>query len=220
MCDILLSMTQKAKAKEILKRLRKAYPKRGPFVLYSNPLELVMGTVLSAQCTDERVNMVTKDLFKKYKTAKDYAHADIKQLEKEIYSTGFYKNKAKFLKSIGEILLEKHNGKVPATLDELLELPGVSHKTAYLVLAKAFNTYEGVAVDTHVKRLTPRLGLTRETKNTDIISKDLEKVLDKKDYLDINEYFIMHGRAVCVSKPKCSECVLIDLCPYGKTQQQ
>lgn len=186
--------------------------------MWSNPLELVVGTVLSAQCTDKRVNIVVKDLFQKYKTAQDYAQADIATLEKEIYSTGFYRSKAKYLKGIGTILSEKYNGKVPNNLEDLLQLPGVSNKTAYLVLAKAFKKYEGVAVDTHVKRIAPRLGLTNEQKNTDIIARDLGELVGNKDALDINEYLILHGRKVCLGKPKCGECVLKDICPTGKSQ--
>lgn len=210
-------MTKKDRAQEVLRRLRGLYTKkREEFVMWSNPLELVVGTVLSAQCTDKQVNKVVEHLFLKYVTAQDYADADISVLEQEVYSTGFYRSKAKYLKGIGELLVEKHNGKVPSNLSDLLELPGVSHKTAYLVLAKAFKKYEGVAVDTHVKRIAPRLGLTKEQKNPDIISRELGAILSNEDALDINEYLILHGRKICVSKPKCEECVLSDICPYGQ----
>lgn len=210
-------MTEKERAKEIVRRLRKAYPKPGPFVSWSNPLELVVGTVLSAQCTDERVNKVTAELFKKYRTAAEYADAPLPTLEKEIYSTGFYRNKAKHLKGLGKILVENFEGEVPETLEELLTLPGVSNKTAYIVLAKAFGKRDGVPVDTHVFRLAPRLGLS-DAKTADKMSQDLGRLVLPKDYLHLNELFITHGRAVCIPRrPKCGECVLRDICPTGKS---
>lgn len=206
----------KTRAQEILRRLKKAYPVLGPFVNSSNPLELLVGTVLAAQCTDIRVNEVTKSLFKKYRTAQDYAHADLKILEREIYSTGFYKSKARYLKGIGQMLVKKYRGKVPDRLEDLLTLPGVAKKTAYLVLGKGFGKIIGIPVDTHVARLAPRLGLTKE-KIPEKISRDLEKIFPRRDYLEVNTYFIMHGRKICVRKPKCPECVLNDICPYSST---
>jgi endonuclease-3 len=206
-------MNQKARAREILERLKKAYPQPGPFVAWSNPLELVVGTVLSAQCTDERVNRVTEKLFKKYTTAKEYATADLAELERDIYQTGFYKSKAKYLKGIGKLLVEKFDGEVPNDFEALLTFPGVARKTAHIVMAKAFGKYTGIAVDTHVLRLSPRLGLTKE-KEQEKIARDLEKLFPLEEYLHVNEYFITHGRAVCVpQKPKCGECRLRDVCP-------
>lgn len=206
-------MTQKERAGKILKRLKKAYPEPGPFVEWSTPLELVVGTVLSAQCTDERVNHVTKTLFSKYKRAQDYAHADPSTLEREVYSTGFYRNKAKHLRGLGRIIAERFGGTVPGTLEDLLSLPGVSNKTAYIVLAKAFGRHAGVAVDTHVFRVAPRLGLSR-AKTPDKMSQDLGKLFSPKDYLLVNELFITHGRAICVPRrPRCGECPLADICP-------
>ena len=206
-------MSTKDRALEILRRLKKAYPIPGPFVAWSNPLELVVGTVLSAQCTDERVNRVTEKLFKKYRTASDYANANLTELEQDIYQTGFYKSKAKYLKGIGAMLVEKFNGEVPDDFESLLALPGVARKTAHIVMAKAFGKFTGVAVDTHVMRLAPRLGLTKE-KEQEKIAKDLEKLFPREEYLHVNEYLITHGRAVCVPrKPKCEECVLRDICP-------
>lgn len=205
--------TRKMNAKEALRRLRKAYKVTGPFVEWSNPLELVVGTALSAQCTDERVNMVTRELFRKYKTAHDYADADQSTLEKEIYSTGFFRNKAKNLRGMGRVLVERFGGEVPDTLEDLLALPGISNKTAYIVLAKAFGKMEGLAVDTHVFRLAPRLGWSN-AKTPEKMSRELGELFPKKDYLDVNEYLITHGRAVCVPhNPKCGECVLADICP-------
>ncbi len=212
-------VSKRKQAIEALSRLRKTYPVTGPFVEWSNPLELVIATVLSAQCTDKQVNKVTRSLFLKYKTASDYAQANLKTLEKEIYSTGFYRSKAKYLKRIGEILVEKHDGKVPDDLADLLKLPGVSNKTAYLVLAKGFGKQVGVSVDTHVKRIAPRLGLVKENIGADAISDELGKIFDPEDYLDVNEYFITHGRAVCVRVPKCDKCNLRDICEYGRLKK-
>lgn len=206
-------MIKKDRVKEILRRLEKTYVKPGPFVEWSTPLELVVGTVLSAQCTDERVNRVTKVLFAKYKTAQDYALADSAELERDIYQTGFYKSKAKYLRGIGTLLVEKFGGQVPDDFDALLTFPGVARKTAHIVMAKAFGKFTGVAVDTHVMRMAPRLGLTKE-KEQEKIAKDLEKLFPCEEYLRVNEYFITHGRTVCVPrKPKCGECVLRDICP-------
>lgn len=206
----------KKRAQEILKRLKRAYSKPGPFVEWSTPLELVVGTVLSAQCTDERVNRVTKSLFAKYKAPHEYAEADIAELERDIYQTGFYKSKAKYLRGIGLLLVEKFGGEVPNDFDSLLTFPGVARKTAHIIMAKAFGKYTGVAVDTHVMRLAPRLGLTKHVEQ-EKIAKDLEKLFPKEEYLHVNEYLITHGRAICVPrKPKCGECVLLELCPFGK----
>lgn len=206
----------KKRARDILDRLKKEYPTPGPFVTWSNPLELIIGTVLSAQCTDERVNRVTKTLFKKYMTALEYANADIEELERDIYQTGFYKSKAKYLKGIGKLLVEKFNGEVPNDFESLLTFPGVARKTAHIVMAKAFGVFTGIAVDTHVMRLAPRLGLTKHVEQ-EKISKDLEKLFPKKEYLHVNEYFITHGRAVCIPRtPKCEICVLRNLCEFWR----
>ncbi len=203
--------------KEVLKRLRRKYTREDDtFVEWSTPLELTISIVLSAQCTDKRVNIVTKKLFRKYTTAQDYADADLAILKKEIYSTGFYNSKAKYLKGIGERLVKHHDGEVPKDHDALLKLPGVSNKSANLIMGKAFGVNIGVAVDTHVKRIAPRLGWTRENKNTTIIERDLNKLIDPEDYLDANEYLIMLGRDLCVRTPKCDECPLRDICPTGQ----
>lgn len=210
---------KKKRASEALKRMKKAYKTVGPFVEWSNPLELVVGTMLSAQCTDERVNKTTKVLFKKYTTAEDYANAKLTTLEKEIFSCGFYRNKSKNLKGIGKILSENFGGTVPGRLEDLLLLPGVSHKTAYIVLAKAFGENMGVPVDTHVFRLAGRLGWSA-AKAPEKMAPDLGKLFPPKDYLKINEYLITHGRAICAPRnPKCGECVLKDLCPTGKFRE-
>lgn len=211
-----IAMNIRDRARDILSRLEKLYPVAGPFVRWSNTLELVVGTVLSAQCTDLRVNQVTEKLFKKYRTAKDYMNADPVELERDIYQTGFYKSKAKYLKGIGRILVEKYGGEVPNDFESLLLFPGVARKTAHIVMAKAFGKYTGVAVDTHVLRLSPRLGLTKHLEQ-EKIARDLERLFPKEAYLRVNEYFITHGRAVCVPrKPKCGRCVLFDVCPTGR----
>lgn len=201
------------RAKSILKILKETYTHRPEeFIQWSNPLELVIGIVLSAQSTDRQVNAVCKKLFKKYKTPTDYADANIEELQKDIYSTGFYKSKAKYLKEIGRIIRDEFNNQVPNNLQDLLILPGVSYKTAHLVMAKAWGIKTGVAVDTHVARLAPRLGLSKQT-NPLKIGADLERIFPKADWLNVNEYLILHGRALCGRKPKCLECPLQDICP-------
>lgn len=212
-------MTTQERAREALRRLRKTYRKKpGDFVRWKTPLQLLVATVLSAQCTDKKVNEVTRVLFKKYRTAKDYAEAPLSALETQVHSTGFYKSKAKYLKGIGTLLIEKFDGRVPRTREELLQLPGVAFKTANLIMGKAFGVPTGVAVDTHVNRVAPRLGLTEEKKSTEKKAADLEKLFEPKDWLDVNEYMILHGRAVCApAKPKCPECPLRDICPSART---
>ncbi|PID52110.1 MAG: endonuclease III [Candidatus Moraniibacteriota bacterium] len=204
-------MDKKQQTRKILKELKKEYKKTGPFIEWSTPLELLVGTILSAQCTDERVNAVTQKLFKKYTTAGDYAKASINTLEKEVYSTGFYKNKAKALKESGQIMVDHFDGEVPDTLEGLLKLRGVSIKTAYLVLSKVYGKNVGLAVDTHVFRLSKRIGLS-DAKTPEKMSKELSEIVDKKNYLLWNEYLITHGRAVCGRKPKCDTCVINELC--------
>lgn len=199
----------------MLRRLRKTYRKKPEdFVRWKTPLELLIATVLSAQCTDKKVNEVTRVLFKKYRTAREYADAPLSVLETLVHSTGFYKSKAKYLKGIGQLLAQKFGGRVPKTREELLEFPGVSFKTANLIMGKAFGVPTGVAVDTHVNRVAPRLGLTEEKKSPEKKASDLEKLYPADDWLDVNEYMILHGRAVCApAKPKCPECPLRDICP-------
>ncbi len=204
------------KVKEVMKRLGEAYPVTGPFLDYTNPLELVVATALSAQCTDERVNAVTKDLFRKYKTPEDYANASIEQLERDIYSTGFYRNKAKNLKGLGRVLIDEFDGKVPNDFNDLQRLPGVAKKTAAIVMSKAFGSHESVAVDTHVYRIARLLGLS-QGKSIEAVRRDLNAIIPKEEYLQINELMITHGRKICIARrPKCGECILLDICPSGK----
>ena len=176
-------------------------------------MELLVATILSAQSTDERVNIVTKSLFKKYNKPKDYAKADIKELEQDIRSTGFYHNKAKHIQESSRIIEEKYGGKVPKTMEELVELPGVARKTANIVLYNAFEITSGIAVDTHVRRLSNRLGLT-ENDNPDKIEQDLMKLIPKDQWMHFTDLLIFHGRRVCAAKkPNCAGCVLNKICP-------
>ncbi len=202
---------------DIVELLRKEYPDvKGTALHYTNPLELLVATILSAQTTDERVNMITKDLFKKYRTAEDYANADLEELQNDIRSVNFYRNKAKYIKQCCQILVEKYNGQVPDSMEELLKLPGVSRKTANVVLSNAFRKDEGIVVDTHVMRLSQRLGLTKE-KDRDKIEQDLMKKFPKEKWFDLANLLIAHGRKICKARqPLCNECVLKDICLYYK----
>ena len=206
---------------EILKRLKKEYPNvRGTALNYSNPLELLIATILSAQTTDKRVNMVTKGLFKKYKNARDYARADIKELQEMIKSVNFYKNKAKYIKEGCRIIDERYNGNVPDSMEELIKLPGVSRKTANVVLSNAFRKDEGIVVDTHVIRLSKRLGLTKEN-DRNKIEQDLMKKFPKEEWFDLANLLIVHGRQICKAKnPDCENCVLKDICLYYKEMKK
>jgi endonuclease-3 len=198
---------------KIIELLEKEYPKAKTALHYTSPLEILIATMLSAQCTDKRVNIVTKSLFKKYKTAEDYANADLREFEEDIRSTGFYKNKAKNIKMSGWMLVERFNSQVPWTMDELLELPGVARKTANIVLSNAYDVIEGIAVDTHVRRLSKRLGLS-ENKNPDKIEADLMLIVPKSHWKRITDLLIFHGRNVCMArKPKCNLCSLNKICP-------
>ncbi|RLI88344.1 MAG: endonuclease III [Candidatus Altiarchaeales archaeon] len=206
-------VNNKEKILEIIKLLKKEYPEVKIALEFKNPLELLVATMLSAQCTDERVNIVTKDLFKKYKTAEDYANADLKELERDIKSTGFYKNKAKNIKNTCRILIEKYNSKVPRSMEEMLSLPGVARKTANIVLSNAYGIVEGIAVDTHVRRLSFLLGLTKE-KDPVKIERDLMEIVPKKHWIDFPLMLILHGRKICIARrPRCEECILNRLCP-------
>jgi len=198
---------------EIVKILRKSYPQSRTALRYKTPFQILIATVLSAQCTDERVNKVTPGLFKKYKTPYDFARAKGLLLEKEIRSTGFYKNKAKNIIAASKKIVEDFKGNVPSTMQELISLPGVARKTANIVLSSGFKKVEGIAVDTHVKRLSGRLGLSKE-EDPDKIEKDLMEIVPKKDWLELNYMLVDHGRAVCdARKPLCRECALNKLCP-------
>jgi endonuclease-3 len=206
-------MNEKERIKKIQKLLKKEYPNPTVALNFSNPLEMLIATILSAQATDVKVNDVTKDLFKKYKTAHDYAEADRIELENDIRSTGFYHNKAKYLQEACKLIVEEFEGKVPDTMDGLISLPGVARKTANIVISNAFGKIEGIAVDTHVKRLSQRLGFTYN-KNPDKIEKDLMEIIPKKDWFKFTYRIIDHGRKIChAKKPEHDQCIVRDLCP-------
>ena len=206
-------LDKKTRLMKIIELLEKEYPKAQTALHYSSPLEILVATILSAQCTDKRVNLVTPLLFKKYKTAKDYANADLAELEQDIRSTGFYRNKAKNIKNAGRMIAERFDSQVPQTMEEILELPGVARKTANIVLTNAYGVIVGIAVDTHVRRLSKRLGLTENT-NPDKIEKDLMQIVPKSHWKSITNLLISHGRDVCdARKPKCSICCLNKICP-------
>lgn len=198
---------------EVTRRLKDEYPGATTELNWSNPLELLVATILSAQTTDVRVNQVTEKLFENYRTAEDYAESDPERLEEEIRPTGFYRNKARSLRGMARALVEDHGGEVPRTMPELVELPGVGRKTANVVLGNAFGVNEGVVVDTHVRRLSNRLGLSDE-KDPEKIERDLLEVIPEQDRTVFSHLLILHGRRVCKSrKPDCPNCVLNDVCP-------
>jgi len=197
----------------ILRELHRLYPDAHTALLHDNPLELLIATILSAQSTDERVNVVTRDLFLKYRTVGDYAAADPAEFERDIHSTGFFRNKTKSVLGAARRILEVHGGRVPETMDELVELPGVARKTANVVLGSAFGKAEGVVVDTHVGRLSYRLGMTLETDPVKI-ERDLVRRVPRDEWIYLAHALIYHGRQVCVArKPRCSECPLASWCP-------
>ena len=208
---------KKARAAKILARLAKAYPKAGIELRFSTPLELLAATILSAQCTDERVNAVTATLFSRYRTAEDFARAQPATLEKEIHSTGFFKAKAKSLMGMGRALVERHGGVVPRTLEELVDLPGVGRKTASVVLGNAFGV-PAIAVDTHVTRVSQRLGLTRAD-DPEKIHDDLCAIVPKAKWTRATHLLIIHGRRTCFArKPTCPACPVVAYCSWpGKT---
>jgi endonuclease III len=203
------------RVKAILPLLKKAYPGAKCSLDYRTPLQLLVATILSAQCTDERVNKVTPALFAKYKSAADFAAAPEGELEKDIQSTGFYKNKAKSIRAMAAALVEKYKGEVPRTMEELVGLAGVGRKTANVVLGNAFGISVGVVVDTHVARLSERLGLTEQA-NPEKIERDLMEIVPQADWTLWAHLLIYHGRAVCKARqPECGKCVIFKYCPTG-----
>jgi endonuclease-3 len=209
----LASNEEKQRTRQIIRLLRKEYPEARCSLNHSNPLELLIATILSAQCTDERVNLVTADLFRKYRRPEDYYNVEQTELEQDIRSTGFYRNKAKAIQGACRIIAEKHGGRVPEDLDELLALPGVARKTANVVLGNAFGITSGVVVDTHVTRLAERLGLTQHAQ-AEKIERDLMELVPHKDWIDFSHLLIAHGRSICKARtPLCADCVLERLCP-------
>jgi endonuclease-3 len=207
---------KKGRVKEILEILDGLYTSDKTALKYRTPFQLLISTILSAQCTDKQVNMVTRSLFKKYKTPKDYLAAPISELEQDIRPTGFFRNKTKSIKGCCQGLVDLYGGKVPATMEELIKLPGIGRKTANCVLGAAFDV-PGVVVDTHVKRLSLRLGLT-ENQNPDKIEKDIEQLLPKESWRRFSDILIYHGRAVCKArKPDHARCAVFKLCPSSDT---
>jgi endonuclease-3 len=203
------------RTKKIIAGLRKAYPNAHCELNYSSPLELLVATILSAQCTDKRVNLVTRELFKNYHTARDYAEAPLADLEQAIKTAGFFRNKAKNIQACCRKLVEKHGGEVPRTMDELTHLDGVGRKTANVVLGNAFDINEGVVVDTHVGRLSTRLGLTKET-NPEKVEQNLMKLVPREQWTLFSHWLIWHGRRRCdARKPDCTACEIRVLCPTG-----
>ncbi|NPA49991.1 MAG: endonuclease III [Thermodesulfobacteria bacterium] len=208
-----LSPEEKERLQKILERLKAAYPDAKIALKFSNPLELLVATILSAQCTDERVNQVTKTLFKKYRTAKDYAEAPLEELAEDIRPTGFYQQKAKYIKEAARMIVEEFGGEVPRLMEEMLRMPGVARKTANIVLANAYGVVEGIPVDTHVRRLAQRLGFSQE-KDPNKIERDLMALIPREDWAFIPYVLQQHGREVCKArKPLCEKCVVKDLCP-------
>src|SRR4030095_2417528 len=196
----------KERVRKIIRNLKREYPNAKNSLNHSNAFELLVATILSAQCTDDRVNLVTADLFRKYRKPEDYLSVSPRELEKDIQSTGFFRNKTKSIQGTSKMLTEEYGGVVPQTMEELLELPGVARKTANVVLGNAFDIHAGVVVDTHVTRLSHRLGLTQQ-KTAEKIEQDLIKIVPKKDWVIFSHLLIYHGRKICKARnPQCAEC--------------
>ena len=209
-------MTSSERAKKLVKALPKVYPDAHCELDFKTPLQLLIATILSAQCTDKRVNMVTPALFARYRSAADFAKAKPADLEKAIQSTGFFRNKTKSIRAATAAIVQEHGGKVPETMAELHALPGVGRKTANVVLGNAFHKDEGIVVDTHVARLSQRLGLTKQ-KDPEKIERDLMKLIPREHWTDWSHWLIWHGRRRCFArKPDCRRCEVLELCPSGR----
>lgn len=205
-------MKSKKDSKEIINLLREAYPDATCSLDFKTPFQIVIAVMLSAQCTDERVNKTTPLLFKDYGTPEKLSKIDIKKLEEIIHPCGFYKNKAKNALECSKVLVEKYDGKVPNTMEELMSLPGIGRKSANVVMLEAFNDAQGIAVDTHCKRISNKIGFSKET-DPEKIEKDLLKTFDKKDWVDVNHLFVWHGRYTCIARnPKCENCSIKKYC--------
>lgn len=203
--------------KAITEELRRLYPDAQVTLDFSNPLELLIATELAAQSTDERVNRVSRDLFRKYRSVEDYATVSEEELEQDIRSTGFYRNKAKNIRAASQRIITNYGGEVPRTMEDLLTLPGVGRKTANVVLGNAFGIIVGFVVDTHVGRLARRFGWTTNEDPVKV-EQDLMRIVPRKDWLDLSHLMIYHGRAICIArKPLCEQCTLAKLCPSAFT---
>jgi endonuclease-3 len=207
---------EKERTRKIIALLKKAYPDAKCSLNHSNPLELLIATILSAQCTDDRVNIVTADLFRKYRSCTDYLKVPAGELQNDVRTTGFFRNKTKSIQGTCKVLDEQYACRVPETMEELLKLPGVARKTANVVLGNAFGIASGVVVDTHVSRLSQRLGLTAN-KSPEKIELDLVALVPKKDWIDFSHLLIYHGRQICKArKPFCEKCVVEKYCPSSR----
>jgi endonuclease-3 len=216
----MIAAEEKKRAGKIIGRLKRAYPDARCSLNYSTPLELLIATILSAQCTDERVNIVTLELFGKYRSAEDYVRAVPAELERDIHSTGFFRNKAKAIQGACRMICEQHGGRVPETLEELIALPGVARKTANVVLGNAFQIASGVVVDTHVARVSQRLRLTAH-EQPEKIERDLIELVPRKDWIIFPHLLIAHGRAVCKARtPLCAVCPVEPLCPSSTLRDE
>ena len=206
------SIKESKRANDILNILKKEYPSAKIALNFNSPFQLLISTILSAQCTDERVNTVTKILFRKYKTPQEFVKISIRELENEIFSTGFYRQKARSIKNCCKVLIEKFDGKIPSDFDELVSLPGVGRKTASVVVGNAFGI-PAIAVDTHVKRLSNLMGFI-ESNNTDRIENRLKELFPEKEWIFLGHYLMNHGRKICIARrPKCLNCIVGNLCP-------
>ena len=211
-----MKINKKTYVKNIVKRLSLIYPNAKITLKFSNPFELVIATILAAQCTDKRVNIVTEKLFKKYKTPKDYIKTPLQEIEQDIKSTGFFRNKAKHIKELAIKIVKDYEGKVPDSMKELTQLPGVGRKTANVVISNCFDRNEGVIVDTHMIRIAQLLGLTYE-KDAVKIEKELNELMEPKDYLYFSNLIIALGRNICIARrPKCEICPLNNICPSSR----
>jgi endonuclease-3 len=210
---VLANIEEKQRALKIIARLKREYPDASCSLNHSTPLELLVATILSAQCTDERVNLVTAQLFRKYRRSEDYYAVEQTELEQDIRSTGFFRNKAKAIQGACRIIAENHSGRVPEDVDELLALPGVARKTANVVLGNAYGITSGIVVDTHVARLSQRLALSTEAQ-PEKIERDLMELVPRKDWILFSHLLIAHGRKVCKARtPLCGECLIEKFCP-------
>lgn len=204
----------KKEAVEIIKKLKEYYPDATCSLDFKTPFEMVISVMLSAQCTDERVNKTTPSLFEKYSTPQSICDMELEELERIIHPCGFYKNKAKNIKAMAKEILEKYNGKVPETMEELITLPGVGRKSANVVMLEAFNNPQGIAIDTHAKRIANRVGLSKNTV-PEKVEQDILKLIPKEYYKDVNHLLVWHGRKICnARKPKCNECPIKKYCRY------
>lgn len=205
---------------EIIEKLKEAYPEAECSLNFNTPFEMAIAVMLSAQCTDERVNKVTPKLFSKYNTPEDFNDADILEIEKEIYSCGFYKNKAKNIKLLAKTVIDEYGGEIPCKMEELVKLPGIGRKSANVIMLEAFNIPVGIAIDTHAKRVSNRMGFSNK-KDPEKIERDLLKIVPKDYIKDINHLFVFHGRKICKSQnPKCNICPVNEYCKYFNSKSK